>query len=209
MKYLILLLLCAPVAAQQCPVLVYNGAPFNTVTSSAGNAQPIASPVTGTIELPTPLGTNLINAQVVPTAWDFSGEYRGLNSVDDFMAWNAPTFIFSTDSSGNITAWSMALLWNTSFGHPVWSGSVTSTLEGDVVNIAYFTVAPTPTDPEHQSISGASAAAGTWSCKAADPMASEVTTLITERNDLYASYVYWAERARALTIELNAALARK
>ena len=208
MKYLILLLLCAPVAAQQCPVLVYNGAPFTAVSSSANNGLAITSPVTGLITLPAPLPMNATAYTVVPAAWDFTTQNSNLTSTNGWFAYfyYSTSFQFTT-VNGVITDWKVHISWDNGPGTlDMYVIDVDSVAAGDAVYITFANVT-SPGGP--MNITGSSVIAGTWTCAPVNPLAAQVAQLITERNDLYASYVYWAERARALTIELNAALARK
>jgi hypothetical protein len=90
----------------------YTGQPYNPnpPTFCNGTYVPVCSSigVSGSITLASPLGDNLVENFVTPTSFSFSG------GTDAFLLTQASTlplanFQFSTDASGNITAWAIEL----------------------------------------------------------------------------------------------------
>ncbi len=215
-------------AAQQCTQLGYTGAPFTTVTASANNNQPIASPLVGTITLAEPLPANASNYVVSPAAWDFSTENSNYTSTNGWFAFYNNTnisFAFSTDANGNIIGWSISLYWDNGPTENFYSIKTTSTNAGDAVAVQ-FNNTISPSGP--MQIAGSSASAGTWSCISnmtatyaalpdpppVNPLAAqvaaltaEVNSLIAERNELDAAVATLEANVNALTAQRNGYIA--
>jgi hypothetical protein len=77
---------------------IYTGAAFDGFYQWSG-----ANSVTGSVTLLSPLGANLILANVTPVSFSFT---EGTFTVDDSNAVSLTRFVFSTDALGNITDWS-------------------------------------------------------------------------------------------------------
>jgi hypothetical protein len=153
---LLIPLFFAPVAAQQCTTLVYQGAPI-TVTGSGPLLDNLV-PLVGVVSLnqPLPVGSSS------PTAtFDFSATFPQLAGPTQTSPFTSGTFTFTTNSAGTITAWNMSLNYSTdSEQSNVYSA--TSTQAGDILNW----------DDEIASAggptvgTGTNTTAGTWTCLA-------------------------------------------
>jgi hypothetical protein len=208
------------VAQQQCTTLQYTGAPFATITASAGNTLPIVSPVVGTVILSEPLPANAVNLAVVPMSWDFSLENSGLTSANAYCG-DAPqcsTFTFSTNAQGNITNWNVQAGWTVpNFSHAQFTFS--SDNAGDTVSSLLNNLNGPGSPTEPMTITGLSAQAGAWTCLTSytasytapppppppvDPLAAEVAALTGEVNSLLAERTELETANAALAAEAHA-----
>jgi hypothetical protein len=121
MKNLISFFLAALMAtaahAQQCTTLAYLGQ-RQSYTLKDGATPGYNPPIIGTVTLTAPLAANLTNVVVTPLAWDFSTQDPTLTSTSEAGA--APSFTFSTDNTGNITAWYFSIA-TSDAGTDVWA----------------------------------------------------------------------------------------
>jgi hypothetical protein len=160
-------------ATQNCTKLIYIGAPQSYIIrdyNGAGINAYYNAPIIGTVTLTAPLSANLTNVVVTPAAWDFSTQDPTLTSTLETGP-NAPSFAFSTDGSGNITAWAFSL--------GTHDGATDVLVEGTSTPYVSTGLAPGPLDPgnyydsvdKEGSPEGAvldtqSTAIGSWYCLA-------------------------------------------
>jgi hypothetical protein len=170
----------AAYAQPQCTNLVYTGGPFTSFSATGSNATPLV-PLAGTVTLAAALPANAVNLTVTPTAWNFpQPQISQLNSVDAQPLDVPETFTFSTDSSGNVTAWSISVVWGIFFGHPNQQLSAGSTQAGDIVSFDYNNPGEPPPNGGTSTTVGISTAAGSWTCQAlpaVDPLVAVVAQL--------------------------------
>lgn len=159
-------------SAGKCVQLTYLGAPFSSVIATAGNgaannSNPIYSPLTGLVTLSTPLPANAVNLAVIPAFWTFTepAAYVPFLVSDGYMnaPWNHATFIFSTDSKGNITDWNIQIF-DTIESGPAFTSTVSSSPAGDTAEVREnFITSPLGS----VTTTGSSSRAGRWTCPAA------------------------------------------
>jgi hypothetical protein len=140
-----------------CTTLVYQGAPITTVTPMSGYLGPgtTVTPVIGIITLSSPLPAGVTNYVPQAVFFDFSTSYVSLSGTPGEGLWNT-TAQFSTDSAGNITAWSFGVS-----SHPsaiTWY-SIGSTQSGDTESLESI-----DGGPQQWWWTATNAAPGTWSC---------------------------------------------
>jgi hypothetical protein len=97
-RFLALVLLCAPGLSGADAVYQYDGSPFQDV---AGRYQTTDS-LSGSIHLSSPLAPNLSNASISLIGWSFSDGLKTFTELDS----HAETPYLSTDGGGRIVAWS-------------------------------------------------------------------------------------------------------
>ena len=105
--------MAAPFAANsQTTLLDYQGSAFTNVSIS-GNGSfpdvPTLSSLVGDVVLSSPLGANLNNATVFPTAFSFNAPLINSELFSPGYAGSSSSFAFTTNNSGTITGWSVEL----------------------------------------------------------------------------------------------------
>lgn len=111
--FLAMACVAAPFAANsQTTTLDYQGSVFTNVSDS-GNASfpdvPVLASLMGDVVLAVPLGANLNNAQVVPTAFAFNAPLINSQFFSPGYTGSSASFAFSTNNAGTITGWSVDL----------------------------------------------------------------------------------------------------
>ena len=172
MKYLVLLLLCGPVYAQQCTTLLYMGAPFTLVSTTGPNQEAVTSPLTGSVTLSSPLPANGVtvatfapqgNSGTAVTNWSIGEPYLYPITNGDMAAYGDSASFSFTTSNGVIVNWSMSFNYNQGGGTSTREAIlISSTVNGDSVAMS----AADPTDGIAPStITGSSASPGAWTCQ--------------------------------------------
>lgn len=105
--------MAAPFAANsQTTTLDYQGSVLTNVSSS-GNGSfpdvPTLSSLVGDVVLGSPLGANLNNASVIPTAFSFNAPLINSELFSPGYTGSSASFEFSTNNAGKITGWSVDL----------------------------------------------------------------------------------------------------
>src|ERR1700693_2455278 len=105
--------LVAPVATNaQVTTLDYQGSIFTNVSVS-GNGSfpdvPTLSSIVGDVVLSAPLGANLNNATLVPTAFSFNAPLLNSDLFASLCCGNPSSFAFTTNNIGAITGWNIDL----------------------------------------------------------------------------------------------------
>jgi hypothetical protein len=146
------LLIGLPIAVSaQTETLSYVGIPFTSLDASGNLANALANAPrenTGTIVLSSPLGDNF-NGTVTPLAWSFDANtefgdiYLNQNDPQLGVVGNSQSFAFTTDASGELTAWSITIDGGTWGGtnSPSWADVSIISSSGD----SFFTGFSSPT----------------------------------------------------------------
>ena len=143
MKAFLLILLCAPAFADD---LVYQsqtlaGTAATIVGSTTENSSPINDVYSVTVSISGPLAPNLNMAVITPLSWVVTCEScaEALSSSPPtvpppliYTGATAAVFVFSTDMTGKITAWSFGINGNSSVGDG--SGGTQSSNSGSFVS---------------------------------------------------------------------------
>jgi hypothetical protein len=190
-----LALLSGTAYGQTCTNLIYIGAPQTYLVKGLGPYTFYNAPVVGTVTLSTFLPANVVNSAITPLAWDFSTEQAGLSSGAPNTS--ATAFTFSTDSAGNITAWSFSVGYNDGIDRVLASGLnpgfMPGSGSGDFSGGPYYDGVSKTDFPTTSVYNTVSTAAGAWYCLApiVDPLAAVVASLrtqlagITAERDVY------------------------
>lgn len=102
----------------QTETLDYMGSPFTSVNTDGNPATALANTPpenTGEVILSSPVGDNLSGFQVTPVSWSFDANtpsgwlYLNSNSPFAGQPGNSASFVFSTDATGMLTAWSITV----------------------------------------------------------------------------------------------------
>jgi hypothetical protein len=109
----IVALLAAPMVANaQVTALDYQGSIFTNVSVS-GNGSfpdvPTLSSVVGDVVLSAPLGANLNDVTLVPTAFSFNAPLLNSDLFTVICCGNTDSFAFTTNNMGAITGWNIDL----------------------------------------------------------------------------------------------------
>jgi len=170
-------LLGAPLAAlAQMETLDYTGSPFTSLSISGNLSNGLANSVlanAGDIVLSAPLGDNLSNVAVTPISWSFDsntqlgGIYLNSNNPVAGGPGESTSFIFSTDATGMLTAWSLKVTDGILFGTNTTSFAAftASSNAGDTFSSGFSTpacAAPPPLPNPCFNVIESGAAPGSW-----------------------------------------------
>jgi hypothetical protein len=149
MAAIVLAGICIPLTANsQTETLTYTGNPFNQASFSGNLALAEAyAPATdaGTVVLNTPLGDSLIDVFVTPESYAFVGGgpasiYLSSDNPAIGTFGNSATFEFSTDATGLITQWNVAVTGGIFAGtNSPSSAAITLGMSGDTFSAGFST----------------------------------------------------------------------
>jgi len=88
-------------------VYTYTGNPFNVV--EAGEGCPSRCSVTVTIDLSSPLSDNMPLTSITPAFFSITDGVTTIDSTDAYFASGTPVIEFSTNGSGQILTWDVAI----------------------------------------------------------------------------------------------------